>query len=144
MTSDTFVVAYEGDGDSNRVLDYAIDRAKREDAKLHVLHVLEWSPYKFLTPDEIEERHGRRQQEMERAKSVILDPAIERARAAGVEADGQMTYGNVIDLVNKTARDSKAAMVFVGRSGGGLGNRVFGSVTIGLAESSPVPLVIVP
>lgn len=144
MTQDVFVVAYEGDDDSENVLAYAIERAQKAGARLHIMHVLEWSPYKFLTPTELEERHARRQEEMARAQSAIIDPAVERAKATGVEAQGQMTYGNVVELVCKAAEDTGASQIFVGRAGGGLGNRVFGSVTIGLAETAPVPVVIVP
>lgn len=144
MTQETFVVAYEGADDSASTLDYAIERAKRAGARLLIMHVLEWSPYSFLTPTELEERHVRRKQEMDRAKSAIIDPAVAKAKAAGVEADGSMTYGNVVQLICKTAEESGATQVFVGRSGGGLSSRVFGSVTIGLAEAATVPVVIVP
>lgn len=144
MTGEIFIVAYEGDDDSGAVLAYAMERALKAGASLLIMHVLEWSPYKFLTPTELEERHSRRKQEMARAQSAIIDPALEKARAAGVPAEGRMTYGNVVELLCKAARDKGAAQIFVGRSGGGFGNRVFGSVTIGLAETSPVPVVIVP
>lgn len=144
MTKETFVVAYEGDADSDAVLDYAIARAKKDDARLLVMHVLEWSAYKFLTPSELEERHSRRQEELSRAKAAIIDPALAKVKAAGVEAEGKMSYGDVVELVTKAAKDEPASMVFVGRSGGGLSNRIFGSVAMGLAQASSVPVVIVP
>ena len=49
MSKEIFVVAYEGADDST-LLNYAIERARKEDATLHIVHVLEWSPYTFLTP----------------------------------------------------------------------------------------------
>ena len=144
MPNELYVVAYDGD-DKRRVLDYATDQAKRSGASLHILHVLEWSPYSFLTPEELEERHARRQDELGRAKKAVIDPAIERTRAAGVEAEGEIRYGSVVDLVADTAKKMDAAMIFVGRTGSNtLGARIFGSVPLGLAQIAPVPTVIVP
>ncbi len=143
MPKETFVVAYEG-GD-RRVLDYAIERAKKDDAKLILVHVLAWSPYSFLTPQEIEERHERRQNELTRAQEALVDPAVKHCQQVGIEAEGVLRYGSVVDLLVDQARKSHAGMIFVGRAGSaGLSARVFGSVAIGLAQAAPVPTVIVP
>ncbi|WP_010140571.1 universal stress protein [Oceanicola sp. S124] len=145
MSQELFVVAYEGDDDSGSLLDYAIARATKEGAALHIVHVLEWSPYSFLTPQEVEERHARRKEELARAKSAIIDPAVEKASAAGVTATGEMRYGQVVELIAEIARTKSAAMIFVGRSGSNsVAARVFGSVPLGLAQIAPVPTVIVP
>jgi nucleotide-binding universal stress UspA family protein len=144
MTEETYVVAYEGD-ERHHVLDYAISQAGKAGAKLHILHVLEWSPYSFLTPEELEERHARRRSEMERAQEIIVAPAIERAKKADVAAEGEIRYGSVVEVVTQTAKNIGASMIFVGRSGGNtLGARIFGSVPLGLAQSAQVPTVIVP
>ena len=145
MTSETFVVAYEGEDDSDGVLDYAIARAKKDGADLLIVHILEWSAYKFLTPEEIEERHVRRKEEMARATSSIIEPAVAKAKAAGVTAKGDIRYGAVVDLIAEAAKKAGASMIFVGRSGGNsIAARVFGSVPLGLAQIAPVPTVIVP
>lgn len=145
MTSETYVVAYECDDDSGTVLEYAIASAKKTGASLHIVHILEWSPYTFLTPQELEERHMRRKEELERAKSALLDPAIGKAKAAGVSCDGEIRYGSVVELIVQVTKDVDASMIFVGRSGSNaLSARVFGSVPIGLAQIAPVPTVIVP
>ncbi len=137
------MVAYEGR--NPRVLDYAIERAQKAGARLHIIHVLEWSPYSFLTPQEIEERHSRRKGELTRAREAILDPAIARTKEAGIESEGEIRYGSVVDLVIETANKLGATQILVGRAGStGLSARVFGSVAIGLAQAAPVPTVIVP
>lgn len=144
MSEELYIVAYEGD-ERHHVLDYATAQAKKSGAKLHIMHVLEWSPYSFLTPEEIEQRHGRRKQEMERAKAAILDPALARTAAEGVSAEGEIRYGSVVEIVTETATKLSASMIFVGRAGGNaLGARIFGSVPLGLAQVAPVPTVIVP
>lgn len=144
MQQETYVVAYEGD-ERHHVLDYATEQAKKSGATLHILHVLEWSPYSFLTPEELETRHKQRNHEISRAKEEIIDPAIKRTTDAGVTADGEIVYGSVVNKVAEKAEEISAAMIFVGRSGGNtLGARIFGSVPLGLAQIAPVPTVIVP
>lgn len=145
MAQETFVIAYESAEGDERVLDYAIDRAARDGARLVVVHVLEWSPYSFLTPEELEERHVRRREEMDRARSALIDPAVERASRAGVEAEGDLQYGSVVRLLAKAAETHGASLVFVGRSGSdSIGARIFGSVPLGLAQLCHVPIVLVP
>lgn len=145
MSSETFVVAYEGKDGDDGLLDYAIERARKDGASLLIVHILEWSPYKFLTPQELEERHGRRKEELARAQSAIIDPALAKVKAAGIEATGKLRYGSVVELIAEIAKEAGAAMIFVGRSGSSsVAARVFGSVPIGLAQIAPVPTVIVP
>lgn len=143
MTQDVFVVAYEG-GDT-QVVDYAIQRAQKEGAALFIAHILEWSPYSFLTQEELEERHKRRQEELTRAKTAILDPILKHVQDQNVTVDGEIRYGNTAELVIKMAEEQAAKMIFVGRSGSdSLGTRVFGSVSIALAQAAPIPTVIIP
>ncbi|MCO6384155.1 universal stress protein [Oceanicola sp. 502str15] len=145
MSSETFIVAYEGKEGDTPTLDYAMERASKDGASLLIVHILEWSPYSFLTPEEIEERHGRRKQEMSRAKEIVLDPAVARAQAAGLEARCELRYGSVVDKIVEIASETGASMIFVGRAGSqSIAARVFGSVPIGLAQVAPVPTVIVP
>ena len=86
-----------------------------------------------------------RKQEMLRAQEIIIDPAVEKARKAGIEATGELRYGTVVEQIADIAARSSAAMIFVGRSGSNsISARVFGSVPLGLAQIAPVPTVIVP
>ena len=55
-----FIVGYDGSAASERALDFAIGRVKLQGGAVVLVHVLEWSPYSFLTPSELEERHKRR------------------------------------------------------------------------------------
>ena len=53
--------------------------------------------------------------------------------------------GSNVDLVIEIALREKASMIFCGRTAGsGVSVRMFGSVSLGLAQSAPVPTVIVP
>ena len=145
MTSETYVVAYECVEDDESVLDYAIASAKKTGAGLHIVHILEWSPYTFLTPQEIEERHGRRKEELTRAKEALREPAMARVKAAGVPVDGEIRYGSIAELVVAITKEVNGTMIYVGRSGmHSISARVFGSVPLGLAQIAHVPTVIVP
>ena len=86
MTNNALLVAYDDDDGSRRALDFAIDRAKVSGASVRLVHVLSWSPYSFLTQEELAERHKRRNEEMARAESQVVGPAVTRLRDAGVEA----------------------------------------------------------
>ena len=109
MSSETFIVAYEGEEGDTPTLDYAIERARKDGAGLLVVHILEWSPYSFLTPDEIEERHGRRKQEMTRAREIVLDPAVAKVKAAGLVGSAELRYGNVVDKIVRWKGDHTQA-----------------------------------
>jgi nucleotide-binding universal stress UspA family protein len=141
MAQDVFVVAY--DGTDQHPVDFAADRAAKENARLLIVHVLEWSPYSFLTAEELAERHKMRQQEIERAEVAVLKPILEKVRRSGATADGELRYGNIVDTLCTIAKESGAAMIFVGRSSS-LSTRVFGSVASGLAQCASLPVVIVP
>ncbi len=141
MAQEVFVVAY--DGTDSHPVDFAIDRAAREDARLLIVHVLEWSPYSFLTPEELAERHKLRQQELARAEVSIMNPILEKARGAGATADGELRYGNIVDSLCSLTKEKGASMIFVGRSSS-LSTRLFGSVASGVVQCATVPTVVVP
>jgi len=141
VEQDVFLVAY--DGRDQHPVDFAVARALKENARLVIVHVLEWSPYSFLTTVELAERHKTRQQELARAEESLMKPILAKVRAAGATAEGEMRYGDVIELICGIAKEKSAAMIFVGRSSS-LSTRVFGSVASGVAQCAVVPVVFVP
>jgi len=143
--TETIVVGYDGSESADRALNFAAVRAKSQGASVTVVHVLEWSPYAFLTPQEIEERHARRTEELSRAKSAVVASALETLSAAGVEASADIKYGHIADTICSIASDSNATQIVIGRTGHStLSSRLFGSVAGTLAQASPVPVTIVP
>lgn len=143
--SRTIVVGYDGSDASQRALDFAVSRAKAQGDRILIAHVLEWSPYSFLTPTELEERHKRRGEELERAKSAIIDPVVKKVEAEGIPVTTVMKYGHIAETICQIAEDEGAALIFIGRMGhSGLSSRIFGSVAGSLAQVAPVPVTIVP
>jgi nucleotide-binding universal stress UspA family protein len=139
-----FVVGYDGSEGSDRAVAFAVARAIAAGAELRIVHVLEWSPYTFLTPQELEDRHMRREQELKRAAKDI-DPVVERVEAQGVKASVLILYGHIANLLSETAAEVGAVQIFIGRTGHSkLEARIFGSVPGALVQSAPVPVTVVP
>jgi nucleotide-binding universal stress UspA family protein len=142
---DTIVVACDGSDASSRALDFAHARAKQNNSDLLVVHVLEWSPYSFLTPEEIAERHARRNEELARADQAIIGPIIAKFKDKGVKIETKVKYGHVVETLVDIATKANAVEIISGRTGNsGVLTRVFGSVAGTLAQVSPVPCTIVP
>ncbi len=143
--SKKYVIAYDGSDASRRAVDFVIDLAKTTEASVLVAHILEWSPYSFLTPTELEERHKRRGEELERAKTAVLDPIVKSITDQGVKADSVIKYGHVAETLSEIASEEEATQLFMGRTGhSGISVRVFGSVAGTLAQITSVPCTIVP
>ncbi|MDB6176500.1 universal stress protein [Paracoccus sp. Z330] len=139
------VVGFDGSEASRRALDFAVKRAKLQGDNILIAHILEWSPYSFLTPSEIEERHRRRKEELERAESAIITPVIKAIEAEGVPVTAMMKYGHIAETICKISESEKAELIIIGRMGtSGLSSRIFGSVAGTLAQIAPVPVTIVP
>ncbi|MFK7942964.1 MAG: universal stress protein [Paracoccaceae bacterium] len=144
MTS-KYVVGYDGSPASRRAADFALALAKAHGGNVLIAHVLEWSPYSFLTPEEIEERHKRRGEELARAEAAVIKPLVEKLAGSGVEVESVIKYGHIADTLGTIAKDAGASQIFVGRDGSSaIAARVFGSVAGSLAQSAPVACTIVP
>lgn len=139
------VVAYDGSDAGRRAVDYAALAAQRDAATLVVAHVLEWSPYSFLSAEELAERHRRRSQELERARAAVVEPLLGDLAARGIRAEVEIRYGHVAETLCRIASERAAAGLVVGRTGAtGMTARLFGSVAVSLAQIAPVPVTIVP
>ena len=140
-----YVVACDGSTASGRAIKVAVEQAKLSGASLLLVHVLEWSPYSFLTPEELEERHKRRNEELKRAQEALLDPVIKSLSDEGIEASAVIRYGHVAQTLAEIAEKEGAAQMFIGRTGEStLSKLVFGSVAATMAQIAPVPCTIVP
>jgi nucleotide-binding universal stress UspA family protein len=126
-------------------LKFAITHAKLTGASVVLAHVLEWSPYTFLTPEELEERHQRRQEELERARKALIEPLMDAVTDEGVKVEAVIRYGHVAETLTKITEQEAASQLFIGRTGhSSLTVRVFGSVAATLAQFAPAPCTIVP
>ncbi|SIS84614.1 Nucleotide-binding universal stress protein, UspA family [Roseivivax lentus] len=139
------LVGYDGSEPSDRALDHAVALAKSHDTSIILVHVLEWSPYSFLTQEELAERHARRKDEMARAESAVLKPALERVSASGLKIEPVIQYGHSAEILARVAKEKGADQIIVGRDGsGGLAARLFGSTAATLIQIATIPCTIVP
>ena len=143
--SEKYIVACDGSAASERALNFAVAHARTTGASILVAHVLEWSPYSFLTPEELEERHKRRGEELDRARKALLDPLVKSATEQGVKVDTVIKYGHVAETLVDIAEQEGATQMFIGRTGhSSIAARVFGSVAVTMAQIAPVPCTLVP
>lgn len=145
MSKNLFVVAVDDDDCSRRAISFAAERAKLAGTTIKLLHVLEWSPYSFLTSEELAERHKRRREEMARGEGQILSPIADKLRAEGIQVESEMRYGHVAEVICEVAKEADAAQIFIGRTGTtSFAGRIFGSVAGSLVQASPIPVTVVP
>lgn len=142
---DCFLVGIDNSDCSRRALEFARQRAQIMKARLVVAFVIEWSPYTFNTPEENEQRHQRREEEISIATSSVLAPTLQALKDAGIETEGVVRHGNVADVLGSIATEHDATQIVVGRIGSsGLKSLIFGSVTSKLVQVAKVPVTVVP
>ena len=142
--TDTYIVGFDGTEQAQRAVNFAAERAKQAGAHLHLVHILEWSPYSFHTPDELAERHKRREEELERANAMV-QPVVDSLDKDGVKATCEVRHGHAGDLLCEIATDKQAAQIIIGRTGdSAIAQRLLGGLAITLVQVSPVPVTIVP
>jgi len=140
-----FLVGVDCSRCGDRALDYAAERAAIKGAKLLVVHVIEWSPYTFSTPQENEQRHKRREEEIARAHEEIVDPIVKALREKGVDAEGVVRHGHVADTIIRLAEKRGVTNIVVGRQGiSRLKAKLFGGVASALVQTADVPVTVVP
>ncbi|MFW8636515.1 universal stress protein [Cribrihabitans pelagius] len=145
MSHNKIVLGYDDSRAAKTALAFAADLAKAQNAELVIAHVLEWSPYSFLTPEEIEDRHKRREDELKRAEDALLAPVRKSLEGSGITVTTVLKYGHIAETLCAILTDTGASQLIIGRTGhSALSSRLFGSVAGSLAQAAPVPVTIVP
>ncbi len=139
------VIGLDGTDTGERALAFAKDLASRmEGCELLAIYVIEWSPFTFQTPEENEQRHKRREEEIELANTRIVTPAVEALQKAGFKAEGVVRHGDVAETLNALTVKHGGSQIVVGRaSSSGFANRIFGSSTQNLVMHADVPVTVV-
>ncbi len=143
--TNTFIVGIDGSDGATRAVEFASKRAEAGQAKIVLVYVIEWSPYSFNTPEENDQRHKRREEEIERAQTQVVNPMVESLNGRGLTVESMVRHGHAAEVLCRLATEESATQIFVGRRGESkLATLLFGSVTGSLVQASPVPITVVP
>lgn len=137
-----YLVAAEGSDCSRRAVAHAIERAKASSAEILLVHVIDWSPYSFHTPEELSARHKRREEELARAREVVLAPIAKLVEEAGIPFSVEVRHGKSAETLASMAKEYDVAQIIAGRSG--VSTMLFGTTSAKLVQISSVPVLIVP
>ncbi len=142
----TLVVGLDGSPTGEKALAFAKERAKALGAcTILICYVIEWSPYSFQTPEENEQRHRRRDEEIALAHERIVDPAARALREEGFTVEDRVAHGDAAEILERIARESNASQIIIGRvEAKRIMDRLFGGVSGRLIAHSSVPVTIVP
>ena len=143
--SDKILVALDGSDGGKRALNAAVEHAKITNSDLVLTYVIDWSPYSFHTPEELEERHQRRESEIQRANDSVLLPEVAALESAGLKVELVVRHGKIAETLLDLTKEYGISQVFIGRLGESrMHSMIFGSVTAALIQTASVPVTVVP
>ena len=143
--SNKILVALDGSDGSKRALSAAVAHAKLTSSDLVLAYVIDWSPYSFHTPQELEERHQRRESEIQRANDSILTPEIAALKADGLNVETVVHHGKIAETLLELGKQYGATQIYIGRRGESrMRTMIFGSVSAALVQTATVPVTVVP
>lgn len=143
------LVGVDSSETSRRALAFALRRARVNEWRVAVVHVINWSRYSFPTLEENEKRPTTRKKELKNARERIISPLLDWAREEGlldgIQIDTAVYFGRPSEVLADVADDDGHDAVIVGRTGdSGLKTAIFGSTASRLVQHAPVPVVVVP
>lgn len=129
---------------SEAALRKAIEMARKEGAELIIAHVYQAPPGMSYSGPADELFSADKEEKLRTAAEKDLEPAIARARAAGVRVRGVTVAGHASHRLVDLARENDAALLVVGTHGRtGLKKLVAGSVASDLVATAPCPVLTV-
>ncbi len=139
------LVALDGSDGSKRALSAAVANAKLTGSDLVLAYVIDWSPYSFHTPEELEERHQRRESEIQRANDSILTPEKEALKSEGLNVETVVHHGKIAETLLTLGEEHGISQIYIGRRGESRVHAlIFGSVSAAVVQVSTVPVTVVP
>ncbi len=143
--SDKILVAIDGSDGGRRALHAAVQHASLTNSDLVLTYVIDWTPYSFHTPEELAERHKRRESEIECAHESILASESAVAISEGIKVETVVRHGKIADTLIEMAKEYGVSQIYIGRLGESrVHAMLFGSVTAALIQTSEVPVTVVP
>jgi len=124
---------------TQKLVDFAIDVAKRLNAHLTVIHVLEFIiPYDDYSPESYKKFDDKLLAHVENKMEVL----IEQCKTSIPECKGVVLRGDVIESIVTSAKDSKADLIIMGTHGAkGIEKILLGSVAERVLKRAPCPVL---
>lgn len=134
------LVAYDGSEGSRRALRAGIELARRFEAELHTISVMEHLPHYAATVGEVKEA----QEEFEAFFRKLTKEARDQAALASVELEATVRPGHEVETIVTFAREGGFDLLLVGFAGhSNIFGRIMGSTTQNIARLAPCPVLIV-
>jgi nucleotide-binding universal stress UspA family protein len=139
------VVGYDGSPPATRTLDAGVRLLQGRTGRIEVVYVAHLSSLVMLSPSAI----GEMEEDFDEIEQELRVQAAEQLRASGAAWQFERRQGAIADeliaaaTAIRDAHPAETVAIMVGSSSHAT-HRVVGSVAIGLARHSPVPLIIVP
>jgi nucleotide-binding universal stress UspA family protein len=139
------VVGYDGSPPACRALDAAVRLLQGRSGRIDAVYVAHLSSMVMLSADAITEM----EQDFDEIERELRTQAADQLRASGMAWKLDRRQGVIADeliaaaTAIRDANPGETVAIIVGSSSHAT-HRVVGSVAIGLARHSPVPLIIVP
>ena len=128
---DTILVPTDGSKFASKAEDVAIELAKKVDAKIVAVYVID---EKLIYPYSVLEEEG----------NNILKNVREKGEKEGVPVEEILIVGNPVHDMNKIAKKSNADTIVIGTHGrSGLEKLLMGSVAESTIKSTDIPVLLV-
>lgn len=132
-----------------RALRFALERARINQWRVTVVHVIHWSKYSWNTLEENEKRPVTRKKELKAATREVIEPmlawAADEGLTEGVEVTTEIRFGHPSEVISDLAAEGGHDAIVVARTGdSNLKAAIFGSTASRLVQHAPIPVVVVP
>jgi universal stress protein A len=142
MTPRTIVVATDFSEQAEKATRYAIDLARRLDARVHLVHAWLFPP--ITTPEVGGPLVAGLINDLEREAAKALELALARYSGAGIPVEGTVVTNDPRDGVVDAAAKLGADLIVVGTHGRrGLTRALLGSVAESIVRSATCPVLVV-
>lgn len=124
---------------TQKLMDFAIDLARRLDAKLTILHVLDVViPYSDYSPESYKAFDDKLLAHVENKMEVL----VEKCKTSFPDCKGLVLRGEVIDSIVNFAQDTKADLLIMGTHGAkGIEKILLGSVAERVLKRASCPVL---
>lgn len=135
---------------SRRALRFALQRARVNEWRVHVVHVINWTRWHEVpTLPELEARPNRIKEEKASVKKNLFEPLLaemeEEGLLEGLDVKTSVLFGRPSEVLSELAAKEGDDLVVVARTGdSNLKQAIFGSTASRLVQHAPVPVTVVP